>query len=61
MLDRARDRINCLCAHGGLAGHPQVNLPLGEVDGAPVGLSILAARGDDMTLVKVTQALEETL
>ncbi len=61
VLDRARDRINCLCAHGGLAGHPQVNLPLGEVDGAPVGLSVLAARGDDMTLVKIAQALEETL
>lgn len=60
-MDRARDRINCLCAHGGLAGHPQVNLPLGEVDGAPVGLSILAARGEDMALAKVAQVLEETL
>lgn len=59
VLDRARDRINCLAAHGGLAGHPQLNLPLGEVGGAPVGLSIIGARGADMTLVAVAKALEE--
>lgn len=59
VLDRARDRITCLAAHGGLAGHPQVNLPLGAVDGAPVGLSIIAARGEDLSLVAVAKALEE--
>ncbi|MEC9433625.1 MAG: amidase family protein [Pseudomonadota bacterium] len=58
--DRARDRINTLCAHGGLAGHPQVNLPLGEVGGAPVGLSIIGARGEDMKLAAIARALEET-
>lgn len=59
-MDRARDRINALCAHGGLAGHPQVSLPVAEVGGAPVGLSILGARGADMTLIAVARALEET-
>ncbi|MFN3259115.1 MAG: amidase [Pikeienuella sp.] len=57
-MDRARDRINCLCAHGGLAGHPQVSLPLGEVGGAPVGLSLIGARGADMSLVALAAALE---
>ena len=60
VLDRARDRINCMAAHGGLAGHPQLSLPLGEVNGAPVGLSILAARGADSLLVNVAKQLEET-
>lgn len=59
-MDRARDRINCLCAHGGLAGHPQVSLPLGEVGGAPVGLSLIGAKGADMSLVALAAALEKS-
>lgn len=56
--DRVRDRINCLCAHGGLAGHPQISLPAGEVEGAPVGLSVLAARGAEATLLALAEAWE---
>ena len=55
-----REQILCLCAHGGLAGLPQLNIPGAGVDGAPVGLSIMAARGADMTLVAVARALAET-
>jgi amidase len=47
----ARDRLLCLCAHGGLTGVPQVNLPGSTVGGLPVGLSIIAARGADALLV----------
>lgn len=54
-----RERILCLAAHGGLAGFPQVSIPGAEVDGLPIGLSILAARGADAQLVAVAQALEE--
>lgn len=57
-LDPLRDRITCLCAQGGLAGHPQINLPGASVDGAPIGLSIIGARGSDATLVAVAQAIE---
>jgi amidase len=58
VLDPLRDRITCLCAHGGLAGFPQVNLPGAvTVDGLPVGLSILGPRGSDATLVAVARAL----
>jgi amidase len=59
MLDPLRDRITCLCAQGGLAGHPQVNLPGTTVDGLPVGLSIIGPRGSDATLVAVARAMEE--
>jgi amidase len=57
-LDPLRDRITCLCAQGGLAGHPQVSLPGATVDGLPVGLSIIGPRGSDATLVAVARALE---
>jgi amidase len=57
-LDPLRDRITCLCAQGGLAGHPQVSLPGATVDGLPVGLSIIGPRGSDARLVAVARALE---
>lgn len=57
-LDGVRDRITCLAAHGGLAGHPQVSLPVATVEGAPVGLSIIGARGEDASLVAVARAME---
>jgi len=56
-LNALRDRISCLTSHGGLTGVPQVNLPGASVQGAPVGLSIIAARGADMALLGVAQAL----
>jgi len=59
MLDPLRDRITCLCAHGGLAGHPQVSIPGATVDGAPIGLSILGARGSDAMLIAVARAMEQ--
>lgn len=59
VLDPLRDRITCLCAQGGLAGHPQVNLPGAAVDGLPVGLSIIGPRGSDATLVAVARAFEK--
>ncbi len=59
VLTPLRDQILCLCAHGGLAGHPQVNLPGATVGSRPVGLSILAARGADTLLVRTALALEK--
>jgi amidase len=58
VLDPLRDRITCLCAQGGLAGHPQLSLPGAAVDGLPVGLSIIGPRGSDATLVAVARAME---
>jgi len=58
-LQPLRDRINCLCAQGGLTGSPQVSLPGATVDGAPVGLSIIGGRGTDAALIAVALAMEE--
>jgi amidase len=57
VADQQRDRILCLAAHGGLTGVPQVSIPGAEVDGLPVGLSILGGRGTDATLVALAAAL----
>ena len=57
-LEPLRARIGCLTAHGGLTGVPQVSVPGATVDGMPVGLSIVGARGSDATLVAVASALE---
>ena len=55
-LDFPRTRISCLTCLGGLSGCPQVNLPGATVDGAPVGLSIVGARGSDLELLAVAKA-----
>ena len=59
VLNPIRDAILCLCAHGGLAGHPQVSIPGATVAGLPVGLSLLAARGGDALLVAAALAMEQ--
>jgi amidase len=58
VLGPLRERISCLTSHGGLTGVPQVNLPGATVNGAPVGLSIIGARGTDLDLIHVAAALE---
>ena len=54
-----RERISCLTSHGGLTGVPQVNLPGATVDGLPVGLSIVGARGTDLDLMLVARRFAE--
>jgi amidase len=53
VLNPLRERIGCLTSHGGLTGVPQVSLPGATVDGVPVGLSIIGARGTDLDLMRV--------
>ncbi len=55
VLGPLRDRISCLCSHGGLTGVPQVNLPGAELDGLPIGLSIVGGRGSDASLVALAR------
>jgi amidase len=57
-LEPVRARILCLAAHGGLTGVPEVSLPGATVDGLPVGLSVVGARGSDAALVAVAAAME---
>jgi amidase len=56
-LAMPRDRISALTCPAGHSGVPQVNLPGATVDGAPVGLSILAGRGQDAALLAVARAM----
>jgi amidase len=61
--DVLRPRISTLTCIAGTTGTPQINLPLAEVDGLPVGLSLLAARGSDEMLIafacEVAHALKQ--
>jgi amidase len=54
---RLRDRLLCLCCHGGLTGVPQVSIPGATIDGVPTGLSIVGGRGSDTSLIAVARAL----
>lgn len=58
-MDQVRERILCLAAHGGLAGCPQVSIPGTLIDGIPIGLSLVAARGSDLHLFEIARALAE--
>ena len=49
-------RLTCI---GGMSGCPQINLPLATVDGLPVGLSLMGARGSDETLMRFAVEVEE--
>ncbi|KNZ32892.1 MAG: amidase [Methylibium sp. NZG] len=56
-LEDYRNRaIRLLCA-AGLAGTPQLSLPLAGRDGAPMGLSLLGPRGSDRSLVALAEHL----
>ena len=44
--------IRLLCLSG-LSGFPQITLPLGSVDGAPFGISLLGPRGSDLKLIRL--------
>ena len=51
-------RLTCM---GGTTGRPQLSMPLGEVDGLPVGLSIMGNRGDDEALIGFALEIERSL
>jgi amidase len=53
---RAR-AISLLCI-AGLGGLPQLTLPLGTLDGCPLGLSMVGARGTDSALLALAASLE---
>src|SRR4051794_23756832 len=62
--DRSSDyywRTLSINAIAGVARLPQVSMPLGKVDGAPVGLSLLAGHGRDLELLAATMQVAEQL
>ena len=56
-LEDYRNRALRLLCVAGLAGLPQLSLPLAGRDGAPMGLSLLGPRGSDRALVVMAQRL----
>lgn len=56
-LDKVRYRIFEMTAIAGLPGLPQVTIPAGTVDGAPVGLSLIGAPGSDRALLGLVEKL----
>ena len=58
--DLLRMRIAILCSHGGLTGVPQVSLPGANLDGLPIGLSIIGRWGMGAQQVALAKAMEET-
>lgn len=56
-----RERSHQLLAPAGLAGLPQVTLPWITVDSAPVGLSVIGARGFDRQVLRAARMLENVI
>jgi len=56
-LDDFRNRAIRLLCVAGLAGLPQLSLPLAGRDGAPMGLSLLGPAGSDRALVALAERL----
>jgi amidase len=52
-----RTAISTLTSIAGTLGAPQLSLPLAQVDGLPVGLSILARPGGDEMLLAFARRL----
>jgi amidase len=59
--DILRPRISTLTCIAGTTGTPQINLPLAEVGGLPIGLSLLAARGADEMLITFAREFAHAL
>ncbi len=56
-LEAFRGRTMMLTSIAGLAGLPQISLPLLAVDGVPAGLSIMAGPGRDMALLGLARQI----
>jgi len=57
-LEERRTKTMQLSCIAGLAGLPQVTLPVAEVDGKPVGLSLIANHNQDLRLLKLAKRLQ---
>jgi amidase len=60
-VDEVRARSQQMLCIAGLAGLPQVNLPWTMFEGAPLGMSIIGARGDDEGVLSVARATHAAL
>jgi amidase len=56
-----RERALALLCIAGLGGLPQVTLPFGTLNGCPIGVSLIAARGNDEMLLDIAVRLGAAL
>lgn len=54
-------RLSRLTCIGGTTGRPQLSMPLGEVNGLPVGMSLMGDRGSDEQLIGFARNVESAL
>jgi len=57
VVDELRSRALPMLCIAGLARLPQVSLPLATLNGCPLGLSLIAARGNDTLLLALARAV----
>jgi len=57
VVDGLRARALPMLCIAGLARLPQVSLPLASLNGCPLGLSLIAARGNDTMLLALARAI----
>lgn len=55
-----RERALRLLCLSGLSGFPQISLPIGTVDGAPFGLSLIGPAGTDLRLIALGRRILQT-
>ena len=56
-LEDYRNRATNLLCVSGMAGLPQVSLPLASHQGAPLGISLVGPKGSDRSLVKLAELI----
>jgi amidase len=56
-LQAFRDRSLPLLCSAGLAGLPQISIPLATVDGCPLGMSLIGPAGRDRALIDLAAAI----
>lgn len=59
--EQRRSRTMQLSCIAGLSGLPQVSIPAGYIEGAPVGLSVIAGPGQDLRLLDWVRQASEAL
>lgn len=55
-LESFRREASLSFCHGGLSGFPWITIPAGEIEGAPIGLSLIGPEGSDLRLIAAAQA-----